>query len=265
MLTPPSISQLAASIITQVSPTGTTAQPARPTKVARAPKAKRKKDAIEGEGATAVTGDDDDDDDKEEPFASTGQEAASTEKLAVGESEKPSTTALSTADPTPTPSATVIQSAPPATTTPQPRSTPALQTKKNKRGPFASFFAACIPCLSPSDTFTDPPASTATKVLPTTNGVASPVLSEKTPTPALLDDLPIPVDPQDETDAGVVLSHEETEGVTSGAVMPPGKGRRRKSGRAPEGIITSVPEPGQRREESSEESENESEDRKSVV
>lgn len=263
MLTPASVPQLAASIITQVSPTGTTAQPARPAKSARAPKAKRKKDSAAGEGATGVAGDED-----EGEQSVSGEEAtdsASAEKLAAGEGEKPSTTtAVSTADPSPTPSATIVEStSPPTTTTPQPRSTPALQTKKKKRGPFASFFAACIPCLSPSDTFTDPPPSTtATKVVPTTttgNGTASPVLSEKSPTPPLDDELLIPANPQDETDAGVVLSQEETEGVTSGAVMPPGKGRRRKSGRAPEGIITSVPEPGQRREESSEESQDESE------
>ncbi|GAA5938797.1 putative phosphatase [Sporobolomyces koalae] len=64
---------------------------------------------------------------------------------------------------------------------------------------------------------------------------------------------------------GVTLPREETEGVTSGAVVPPGqaalltsppavapKSRRRKSGKHPhtgsgtDGIITSVPEPGAR-------------------
>ncbi|KAK4050720.1 hypothetical protein OIO90_004942 [Microbotryomycetes sp. JL221] len=54
---------------------------------------------------------------------------------------------------------------------------------------------------------------------------------------------------------GTPLPLEETGGVTAGAVMPPGKestGRstpaktkRRRSGKAPESIITQVPEPGQ--------------------
>ncbi|GAA5840045.1 hypothetical protein JCM3766R1_000653 [Sporobolomyces carnicolor] len=65
------------------------------------------------------------------------------------------------------------------------------------------------------------------------------------------------------TPQGVNLPREETEGVTSGAVVPPGqatlvaspptaapKSRRRKSGKHPQGgtdgIITSVPEPGAR-------------------
>ncbi|KAK4706112.1 carboxy-terminal domain RNA polymerase II polypeptide A small phosphatase, partial [Phenoliferia sp. Uapishka_3] len=52
--------------------------------------------------------------------------------------------------------------------------------------------------------------------------------------------------------AGATLTREETEGVTSAGVMPPGKespakARRRKSGKGgPESLITSVPEPGQR-------------------
>lgn len=58
------------------------------------------------------------------------------------------------------------------------------------------------------------------------------------------------------TRAGAVLSQEDTEGVTSGAVVPPGKEvgrtRRRRSGKGTEGIITSVAQPGQQEEEDSE-------------
>ncbi|GAA6062334.1 hypothetical protein JCM10212_006584 [Sporobolomyces blumeae] len=89
---------------------------------------------------------------------------------------------------------------------------------------------------------------------------------ETEPLVAASPDTPIAAPPPSSSPSprGVTLPQEETEGVTSGAVVPPGqaapltsppavapKSRRRKSGKHPratgtEGIITSVPEPGAR-------------------
>ncbi|BGP26601.1 hypothetical protein Rt10032_c11g4454 [Rhodotorula toruloides] len=89
----------------------------------------------------------------------------------------------------------------------------------------------------------------------------TPTQTEPLTTAATPADTPVATPPPTSSPSqrGVVLSQEETEGVTSGAVVPPGqaaphpptptpRSKRRKSGKrgvaATDGIITSVPEPG---------------------
>ena len=107
------------------------------------------------------------------------------------------------------------------------------------------------------------PTTAATGNLSAENSpAATDVVEDRSPTP-----VPVPAPPAQPTTAqgGVVLPADETEGVTSGAVVPPGqaaasqvphsptpvpRARRRRANKqqaahsATEGIITSVPEPG---------------------
>jgi RNA polymerase II subunit A small phosphatase-like protein len=199
-------------------------------------------------------------------------------------------------EPSPTPSATILDhsnessSVPIASTVPPkaapatstPRSAQAVATvmkKKKTRSPLAAFFMACVPCISSSSHSEDlapSPSTTEKKAIPVSSPptTSTAVVSEKvveeaeettTNVPAII--VPVAVIAAGAAavvgGAGVALSQEETEGVTSGAVMPPGKGRRRRSGKQPESIITSVPEPGMgygRREEDDSEEDSEDED-----
>lgn len=169
-----------------------------------------------------------------------------------------------------------------------PSTTPAKSNKKKKAGLMGSLLA-CFGCgaaaayddSQPAKSSTSKPAPVVSEKA--TTSVADAPLSEKTNLPTT-DDVgkttasPSPAPPPPVSTAevesrtaedgstvatppvaapsptGVVLSQEETEGVTSGAVMAPGKEagvtktKRRKSGRraaGPESLITQVPEPGQ--------------------
>ncbi|GAA5959819.1 hypothetical protein JCM3765_000111 [Sporobolomyces pararoseus] len=114
------------------------------------------------------------------------------------------------------------------------------------------------PIVPSSTTAPSAPVEPETAITPTsTEPLAASTPSTLTPPPPSSSPTP----------QGVTLPREETEGVTSGAVVPPGqatllaspptapavapKSRRRKSGKHPQssgtdGIITSVPEPGAR-------------------
>ncbi|GAA5876787.1 hypothetical protein JCM16303_006286 [Sporobolomyces ruberrimus] len=126
---------------------------------------------------------------------------------------------------------------------------PVASTKKNS-------LDEKTPVVVPSPS-TSSPVEPATAITPSATeplAAASPSTPVAAPPPS-----------SSPTPQGVTLPREETEGVTSGAVVPPGqatllnapptvapKSRRRKSGKHPhsgggtDGIITSVPEPGAR-------------------
>lgn len=333
------IQQLAASIITQVSPNSPNpgAKPSRPSKAQRQPKAKRKQDESTDAAAGAPAVEDGQEGDEDEAAAvgdqvdgeqPDGSEETTASSLTKSVNTAPGGPEASSAQvdskPSPAPSAlTADQSSTLKTTeatTPKPpvasasspaaasapRSTAANNTARpksqKKKGGLSGFFLACLPCIS-SNAHDDSPAnahrpttaastSTPTPAAPNTTSTkekADPILNEKTPdstasttkssslTPLSTD---LPIDEKEvavappsssPSPSGVVLSQEETEGVTSGAVMAPGKEahvgatpgktRRRRSGKAPESIITQVPEPGAAlAQDSSEEGTDESED-----
>ncbi|KAL8284195.1 hypothetical protein RQP46_004944 [Phenoliferia psychrophenolica] len=197
------------------------------------------------------------------------------------------TTVLKTEKDTPTPASP--PAAAPKAKASGPASTPAgAQGNKKKKGGLAALFLACIPCIS-NDAHDEPASSSSagaagpsskakakaaptsekpgesekapatplvkTDASPAASSPSTPVAPAATTTPAqdaeesALDTATVAAN---NSRAGATLSQEETEGVTSGAVMPPGKetpakGRRRRSGKGgPESLITSVPEPGQR-------------------
>ncbi|KAI5475129.1 protein phosphatase [Pseudohyphozyma bogoriensis] len=144
--------------------------------------------------------------------------------------------------------------------------------KKPQKGFLASLFSCCVssaaydeppPSKPAASTSTAPPVTStpATTTTPAPTQTAS--STEKASTPAVVTPKPTREEDAEEGDlslsasantpsSGTVLPDEETEGVTSGAVMPPGKetprkAHRRKSGKNPagtEGIITSVQAPG---------------------
>ncbi|GAA5965768.1 hypothetical protein JCM21900_002131 [Sporobolomyces salmonicolor] len=206
----------------------------------------------------------------------------------TGDSKGPSarTSAPSTSTSLP-PKPSTSAAAPAATSSSAPTS---RSVKKKRKGPFAFLFA-CIPCVSdpghddsaPSNAKLQKRPSTSARILEketekvkntsssSDNEKArlTPVEPESAITPPATEplhnpDTPVSTPPPTSSPSqrGTVLSQEETEGVTSGAVVPPGqaapltapptpapKSKRRKSGKRPasngtEGIITSVPEPG---------------------
>jgi len=162
---------------------------------------------------------------------------------------------------------------------PQPAPSPRPKSVKK-----ASFLSSLFCCGSSSAFDEKPPEASTSKpvakpapapALAADNekAAATAAVSEKqvgapAPTPTVVVDAPAaagdvadengldasspPISRSSSAQGGVALSHEETEGVTSGGVMPPGAGtpvksRRRRSGKTPnpsESIITSVPEPG---------------------
>lgn len=171
-----------------------------------------------------------------------------------------------------------------------------------KKGGLSGFFLACLPCISsnahddtpPNARTSAPTASTSTSAPAPTPASANKEKSsvdnekagthESTATTLAANtaaetpnekEVPVVVAPPSPA-SGVILSQEETEGVTSGAVMAPGKEvlpvapgktRRRRSGKSPvndQSIITSVPEPGmpqvQRMQESDEDDDSGSEE-----
>ena len=170
----------------------------------------------------------------------------------------------------------------PATLPPAAKSTPApvkptvpapKRAEKKKSSPFG-FLLACFPCLS-NDAHAPEPASVplpagqkTTNEKPLSEKPAlAPVAPKVEPVPAT-SPLPVaavaavvavPVAALATTSAVLatdpILTPEDPQGVTSAAVTPPGKEstlgvtptkpRRRRSGKAAESIITSVPEPGQ--------------------
>ncbi|GAA6028979.1 hypothetical protein JCM8097_001535 [Rhodosporidiobolus ruineniae] len=225
---------------------------------------------------------------------------SSTSKVATSTASPAETTASAPVSKTaPAPSATApppdaSTSAKPAAA-PAPTPKAPSSTKKRKGGAF-SFLFACIPCVS-SPGHDDTPAnsglpkrpSTAARILdkekekqPSSSASGSgaskggeekkalvPVEPESALTPPTQEPLlaaspDTPAGPPPPTASpsqhGVQLSQEETEGVTSGAVVPPGqsgpptpapgKTKRKRSGKhraaasGTDGIITSVPEPG---------------------
>lgn len=169
------------------------------------------------------------------------------------------------------PLATTSVSAPPAASTSA--AVAPQTTKKKQRSPMASFFRACLPCLA-NDAHDDPVPSPKNDSTRSSNEKES--LNEKSKSGPVDSSSPPSIVPvvaasaaaltaaavvANTTRGGAVLSQEDTEGVTSGAVVPPGKEsgpvsapkpRRRRSGKAAESIITSVPEPGQTYDEDSE-------------
>ncbi|GAA5823890.1 hypothetical protein JCM11251_003333 [Rhodosporidiobolus azoricus] len=197
------------------------------------------------------------------------------------------------------PAASTARSPPSASPAAAPAATKPRSTKSKKgKGPF-SFLTACFSCGSASGHDDTPPnaagsglqkrPSTAARIIEKQKQKESASSSssnekttekEKAPTPVEPEtaitppqqeplaaaDPDTPAGPPPPTagtsQTGVVLSIEETEGVTSGAVVPPGqaaaphppatKTKRKRSGKhaatagGTDGIITSVPEPGAR-------------------
>lgn len=200
----------------------------------------------------------------------------------------PASPSTLTTDTSKTATSAKSQAGPTTVAPPKPAASTAAAAPKKRSG-LAAFFLACIPCAS-NDAHAEPsssatvagpsksvPAALSDKAAPPLNEKA-PAPSPATPAPAAAKSTPVagttPSAPasgdsdaskqaeesamvaataaSNNSRAGATLSQEETEGVTSGAVMPPGKetpakGRRRRSGKnGPESLITSVPEPGQR-------------------
>ncbi|GAA5987906.1 hypothetical protein JCM5350_006769 [Sporobolomyces pararoseus] len=145
---------------------------------------------------------------------------------------------------------------PPSTTSP-------TATKENEK------VAQPEPQTSKTSTIDEKsPIVPSTTTAPTAPVETETAITPTSPEPVVASTLTPPPPPSTSpTPQGVTLPREETEGVTSGAVVPPGqatllasppttpavapKSRRRKSGKHPqssgtEGIITSVPEPGAR-------------------
>ena len=171
---------------------------------------------------------------------------------------------------TPAPVPALAKAAPapvkPVTATPK-------RPEKKKSSPF-KFLSACFPCFS-SSAHTPEPASVPLPAGKTTTNekplsekpVLAPVLPKVEPSPAPTSPLPAVAAVAAVTGVAAIattsavvatepiLTPEDPQGVTSAAVTPPGrestlgvtptKPRRRRSGKAAESIITSVPEPGQ--------------------
>ncbi|GAA6013698.1 hypothetical protein JCM10207_004824 [Rhodosporidiobolus poonsookiae] len=225
------------------------------------------------------------------PSLSTSEQTGESSTSKGASTTSPSTTASpaqpKTASSTPPAPAPTSRAAPaPAASTSKPRSV------KKRKGPL-SFLFACLPCVSDPGVDDTAPGGSLPKRPSTAARIAkdekekattsdSSKVNEKAPTPvepesaltpptqepllAASPDTPAgpPPPTAGHSQQGVVLPQEETEGVTSGAVVPPGqagpqhpptpgagptKTKRRKSGKTPtgtDGIITSVPEPGAR-------------------
>ncbi|GAA5856644.1 hypothetical protein JCM8547_005907 [Rhodosporidiobolus lusitaniae] len=225
---------------------------------------------------------------------------SSTSKAPTSTASPPGTATSSPSPPTLPKTSSPSSPPPAASTSkaPPPPSAAKSPSTKKRRGLFSSLFA-CLPCTS-STGQDDSPANTGLQKRPSTAARLLDKEKEKRPAGSTAaaksaakneksekEKQPLPVDPETaitpppqdalvaaspDTPAGpppptaapsqrgVVLSQEETEGVTSGAVVPPGqsghptpplptKTKRRKSGKTPtgtDGIITSVPEPGAR-------------------
>lgn len=181
-----------------------------------------------------------------------------------------------------------------------PRTSPSRKPKAapKKKSGFAKFFAACLPCgaaaayedeshdqkpstsrqtdVKPQPSTTSPTSTEKQTVAPTTNDEKAAIASA--------DSTPLATQPTSDAQLatvaatanaspeGVTLPPEETAGMTSGAVMAPGKeatgsttvpkARRRRSGKGggTAGIITSVPEPGAESTESSSDSSDDDDD-----
>lgn len=230
------------------------------------------------------------------PGASSGQDSLVTPSPAPSATTGGQSSTLKTTE-TPLSKPAPVPAVAPSTTAPR-SSTAHNNTKPKsvkKKGGLSGFFLACLPCGGSNAHDDRPPSRPATTSAPTSNPPAAmrekvdPVMNEKvqdsttstaktTITPsgttdlsAAEKDLAVAPATAAPSPSGVELPREETEGVTSGAVMAPGKDiagtpgktRRRRSGKQPESIITSVPEPGavqESSEEGSDESDEEEEE-----